>query len=90
MHTVSHAGVLGVSLERSTSKADSVQIPRSATKPQLFAAARARRSRDGLALALGMLIFAALLTIGVWMTVEVANGLALAEACDGKCVAVGK
>jgi hypothetical protein len=52
----------------------------------LFEEATRRRGHDGIALGVAVLLVSTMVGLGVWMTMEVADGLAIASLCDGKCV----
>jgi hypothetical protein len=56
--------------------------------PALFERLVRKRSHDGIALGVAVLLVSALIGLGVWMTIEIAEGLAIAEYCDGKCTEV--
>jgi hypothetical protein len=58
-------------------------------RPLLFDAVVQRRSHDMGALAAALILMCALLIVGVWMTVDIAEAVSLAERCDGKCVVAG-
>lgn len=55
-------------------------------KPLLFESATRRNTHYGAVLGFVLLFYAAALTTGLWMALDVAQGLAVAERCDGRCV----
>lgn len=57
-----------------------------AAKPLLFESATRGNTHYGAVLGLVVLFYAAALTAGLWMALDVARGLAIAERCDGRCV----
>jgi hypothetical protein len=58
-------------------------------RPLLFDAVVQRRSHDLGALAATLLLVCALFIVGVWMTLDIAEAVSLAERCDGKCIVTG-
>ena len=87
MYAITQSGVLVVGPAQREEHADVRPAPREES-PVLFERVVRKRTHDGAALAVAVLLVSALVGLGVWMTMEVAEGLALAQYCDGKCTEV--
>lgn len=96
MQTTIHAGVLGVSLDQVVEPIDVVkpvearQAAPVGTEAVLFQAVTRKKAPDAAAFGLLIILYAMGLATGLWMVLDVARGLAIAERCDGKCVEVAR
>jgi hypothetical protein len=84
MQALSHAAAASLVPARVERRA---AVPRARVEASgLFEEVSRRRAHDGIALGVAVLLVSTMVGLGVWMTMEVADGLAIASACDGKCV----
>ncbi len=75
-------------LEQEQRRREDIAVVPSAATPELFERVVRRRTHDGAALAMALALVTVLLGLGAWMVMDMADGLALARTCDGKCVDV--
>jgi hypothetical protein len=87
MHAMTHAGAEVGWIEQEEPRRELAPAP-AAAAPELFCRVVRRRTHEAAALATVLALVTALLGLGVWMVMDVADALELARACDGKCVEV--
>ena len=87
MQTMIDAGPLGVALDGISEPIDVFEARQAApaAEPLLFETVTRKKASDGAVLGLIVFLYAAGLATGLWMALDVAQGLAIAERCDGRC-----
>jgi len=85
MHATTEARPLIVYQERLEHELELPPAPREAS-PELFQRVVRKRTHDVAVLGVALLFVSALLALGVWMTMDVADGLAVAQYCGGNCI----
>lgn len=89
MYATTQSGVLVVGPAQREERAEVRPAPYEES-PALFERVVRKRTHDGAALGVAVLLVSVLIGLGVWMSMEVAEGLALAQYCDGKCTEVAR
>jgi hypothetical protein len=66
------------------------QVAPATGEARLFQSVTRKKAPDAAVLGLVIVLHAMGLATGVWMALNVARGVAIAEHCDGKCVEAAK